>query len=118
MEKKEYEFQAYPSWRYHRDGRAVMIHGDEHHQALDAEGWRDTPAAFLTVDEDEQGALSRTRAWLASSPEKNADVAAPAVNASDTPDTGDEVATDAPEEAPAAEHDLAKEARAKTTKRK
>lgn len=41
-----YEFQPYPSWRYHRDGRERLIHTDAEHEALYAEGWRDTPAAF------------------------------------------------------------------------
>lgn len=42
----EYTPKLYPSWRYHRDGRARIIETPEEHEALHAEGWRDTPAAF------------------------------------------------------------------------
>ncbi len=35
----------FPSWRYHRDGRAVIVNDPAEDEALGA-GWADSPAAF------------------------------------------------------------------------
>lgn len=45
--QKPYEHQPYPSVRYHRSGATQLVHSDEDHDALMAEGeWSDTPATF------------------------------------------------------------------------
>jgi hypothetical protein len=43
-----YVHQAYPSTRYHRDGRAMGVNDPAHEQevAPAEDGWADTPAAF------------------------------------------------------------------------
>jgi hypothetical protein len=37
-----YEYAAYPRWRYHPDGRAVVVQNREEEARLGA-GWRDRP---------------------------------------------------------------------------
>jgi len=39
------EKKLFPSWRYHRDGRAVIVNDPDEAAALGSD-WADTPAAF------------------------------------------------------------------------
>lgn len=49
MNGNEYVFEAYPAWRYHRDGRAVIVTdagAEARLTAGDEANWSDTPATF------------------------------------------------------------------------
>ena len=44
-----YVYQPYPRWKYHSDGRALVVPDQEAEAAL-GPGWADTPAAFYEPD--------------------------------------------------------------------
>lgn len=43
-----YVHQPFPSWRYHRSGKTILVDSQDEHEALMASDpdWADTPAAF------------------------------------------------------------------------
>jgi hypothetical protein len=55
-----YVHQAYPSTRYHRDGRVQGVNDPAHELevAHPEDGWADTPAAFLTDEDATEGATN------------------------------------------------------------
>lgn len=55
-----YVYQPYPRWKYHRDGRALVVPDLEAEAAL-GPGWADTPAAFYAPPDPAPTPPKRTR---------------------------------------------------------
>jgi hypothetical protein len=51
-----------PSTRYHRSEKPRIIHTEEEHDALEAAGWRGSPADFDACDDDASDDATDTRA--------------------------------------------------------